>query len=390
MSRQCDFSQKKGANIVISVYESEERSFFNNGIKILKPLKALIYKQDNADYYLDLKDSINNLEYYQSGNILRASTPWGKQCFRIRNVCTQNNKIEIRAYHLFYDSENYIISDSYVVERNCNDALDHLNTATDNPSPFSTISDVPSVHNYRCVRKSLAEAIKDVLSRYGGHLVRDNWNIEIRQNIGEDRGVNLAYGKNIVNIKADEDWNNVCTKILPVGKDGLLLPELWLTYREDLYDIPYTKVVSFDQSEVNPEDCEDDEQKVDENKYKEALINNLRVKANNYLNENCVPKVSYTLNAYLKNVSDIGDKIYVRHPKCKLELVTNVSALEFDVNLQRITKVEFGNFKSKHLGNLVESFDKKITEKVDKKVDDSTANLRRELTEAIKFAPRTY
>ena len=367
---------------MISVYTSDERSFAHNGIKILKPLKALIYKQDNADYYLDLKDSINNLDYYQSGNILRVSTPWGKQCFRIKNVSIQNNKVEVRAYHLFYDSENYIISDSYVVERNCNDALDHLNTATDNPSPFSTISDVPSIHNYRCVRKSLAEAIKDVLSRYGGHLVRDNWNIEIRQNIGEDRGVNLAYGKNIVNIKADEDWNNVCTKVLPVGKDGLLLPEIWLTYREDLYDIPYTKVVSFDQSEVNPEDYEDDEQKVDENKYKEALINNLRVKANNYLNENCVPKVSYTLNAYLKNVSDIGDKIYVRHPKCKLELVTNVSALEFDVNLQRITKVEFGNFKSEHLGNLVESFDKKITEKVDKKVDDSTANLRRELTEA--------
>ena len=66
-----NFLQKEGANIVISVYESEKKPFFNNGIKILKPLKALIYKQDNADYYLDLKDSINNLEYYQSGNILR-------------------------------------------------------------------------------------------------------------------------------------------------------------------------------------------------------------------------------------------------------------------------------------------------------------------------------
>ncbi len=269
-----------------------------------------------------------------------------------------------------------------MVERNCNDALDNLNTATDNISPFKTISDVPSIHNYRCVRKSLGEAVEDVLKRWGGHLIRDNWNVEIRQNIGEDRGVNLIYGKNIVNIKADEDWSNVCTKIMPVGKDGLLLPELWLTYCENLYDIPYTKVVSFDQSEVNPEAYEDDEQKVDEIKYKEALINNLRVKANNYLNENCVPKVSYTLNAYLKNVSDIGDKIYVEHPKCKLELVTNIVALEFDVISQRITKVEFGNFKSENLGNLVESFDKKITEKVDKKVDDSTANLRRELTEA--------
>lgn len=367
---------------MISVYPADETSFSSNGIKILKPLKALIFKQDNGDYYLDLKDSLDYLKYYQSGNIIRAPTPWGKQCFRIRNVSIENNKIEARAYHLFYDSENYIIADSYVVEKNCNDALDHLNTATDSPSPFTTISDIPSIHNYRCVRKSLAEAVKDVTLRWGGHLVRDNFKIEIRQNIGEDRNVDLIYGKNIVNIEADEYWNDVCTKIMPVGKDGLLLPEKWLTYREDIYDIPYTKVISFDQSDVNPEDYEDAEQKVDEDKYKEALINNLRVKANNYLSENCVPKVNYTLNAYLKNVSDIGDKIYVEHPKCKLELITSVISLEFNVISQRITKIEFGNFESEHLGNLIETFNKKITERVDKKVDDSTANLRRELTEA--------
>ncbi|MGN1044320.1 MAG: phage tail spike protein [Acutalibacteraceae bacterium] len=367
---------------MISVYTSNETSFVRNGIKILKPLKALIFKQDNGEYYLDLKDSIDNFEYYQSGNIIRVPTPWGKQCFRIKNVSIQNNKVEVRAHHLFYDAENYIIADSYVVERNCNDALDHLNTATDNPSPFTAISDVPNIHNYRCVRKSLAEAIKDVLERWGGHLVRDNRKIEIRQTIGKDRGLNLVYGKNIVNIKADEDWSNVCTKIMPVGRDGLLLPETWLTYREDLYDIPYTKVVSFDQSNVNPEDYENAEQKVDEAKYKEALINDLRVKANNYLNENCVPKADYVLSEYLKGVSDIGDTIYVKHPKCKLELITKVISLEFDVILQRITKLEFGNFKSGNLGNLIETFDKKITESVDKKVDDSTANLRRELTEA--------
>ncbi len=369
---------------MISVYEPNETSFVSNGIKILKPLKALIFKQDNGEYYLDLKDSIDNFEYYQSGNIIRVPTPWGKQCFRIKNVSVQNNKVEVRAHHLFYDAENYIIADSYVVERDCNDALDHLNTATDNPSPFTTISDVPSIHNYRCVRKSLAEAIKDVLSRWGGHLVRDNRKIEIRQNIGKDRGLNLVYGKNIVNIKADEDWSNVCTKIMPVGRDGLILPEVWVAYREDLYDIPYTKVVSFDQGGINPEDYEDAEQKVDETKYKEAIVNDLRVKANNYLNENCVPKADYVLSEYLKDVSDIGDVIYVKHPKCKLDLVTRVISLEFDVILQRITKLEFGNFKAGNLGNLIETFDKKITESVDKKVDDSTANLRRELTEATE------
>lgn len=367
---------------MISAFPPDETLFSDNGIKILKPLKAVILKEDNGDYYLDLRDNLDYLEYYQSGNILRVATPWGKQCFRIKNVSVQNNKIDIRAYHLFYDSENYIIADSYVVERNCNDALDHLNMATDTPSPFTTISDVPTIHNYRCVRKSLAEAVKDVVGRWGGHLVRDNWKIEIRQEVGQDRGVDLLYGKNIVNIKSDENWGNVCTKLMPVGKDGLLLPEKWLTYREELYDIPHTKVISFEQENINPEDYEDDEQKVDGEKYREALLNDLRIKGEAYLNQNCVPLVNYTLDAYLKDVSDVGDKIYVEHPKCKLEIVTSVISLEFNVISQRITKVEFGNFKTGNLENLLNTFDTKINKKVEKTVGDSTANLRRELTEA--------
>jgi phage-related protein len=45
--------------------------------------------------------------------------------------------------------------------------------------------------------------------------------------MGQDRGVVLSYGKNIINIQADENWSEVVTKLLPVGKDGLLLPETY-------------------------------------------------------------------------------------------------------------------------------------------------------------------
>lgn len=69
---------------MISVYESNETSFVSNGIKILKPIKALIYKQDNGEYYLDLKDSIDNFEYYQSGNITRVPTPWANSASELK------------------------------------------------------------------------------------------------------------------------------------------------------------------------------------------------------------------------------------------------------------------------------------------------------------------
>ena len=365
---------------MISVYDSTEKSFATNGIKILKPLKALIRKEDNGDYYIDLKDKIDFIDYYQAGLIIRVPTPWGYQAFRLTNPNIENNKITARAYHVYFDSQNYIIKDSYVVDKNCNDALDHLNMACDITSPFTTISDITTVNSYRCVRKSLEEAISDVIDRWGGHLVRDNYNIAIRENIGQDRGVTLAYAKNISKITQKENWDNVVTKILPVGKDGLLLPETYLELEEDLYDIPYTKVVSFDQNDITEENYTVDGV-LDTEAYNDALEEDLRHQATTYLEENKIPQVNYSVSAYLKDVSDVGDTIYVKHPKCKIDITTNVIAIEYDCIQEKYTKIEFGNFKSK-LKNLIQDITSNITEEVDKSNTETVAKLQTELQDA--------
>lgn len=365
---------------MISVYDSTEKSFATNGNKILHPRKALIRKEDNGDYYLDLKDKIDYLEYYQAGLIIRVPTPWGYQAFRLTNPNIENDSITVRAYHVYFDSKNYIIKDSYVVDKNCNDALDHLNMACDTISPFTTISDVNSVNSYRCVRKSLEEAISKVVDRWGGHLVRDNFNIAIRSKIGQDRGVTLSYAKNISKITQKEVWDDVVTKILPVGKDGLLLPETYLELEEELYDIPYTKVVSFDQSEITEENYTIDSV-LDNDAYNTALINDLRYKANLYLDENKLPKVNYSVSAYINKVSDIGDTIYVKHPKCKIDLTTNVIAIEYDCIQEKYTKIEFGNFKNK-LKNLIQDISTNITSEVEKSNAETVAKLQTELQDA--------
>ena len=367
--------------MMISIYPSNETAFADNGIKILKPLSVVLRKEDNGAYYLDLKDTVDSIEYYQSGNIVRVPTPWGNQCFRLANPSIEKKKITCRAYHIYFDASNYIIADSYVVDKDCNDALDHLNSATDITSPFTTLSDISSIYSYRCIRKSLEEAISDVIDKWGGHLVRDNHAIEIRQSIGQDRGVTLSYGKNITDIKADEDWSNVVTKLMPVGKDGLLLPEVWLEYSTALYDIPYTKVVTFEQNDIDQKDYQTADGDDDVEAYNAALVSDLRQQGLAYLNANLTPNVNYTLSAYLKNISDIGDTVYVKHPKCKIDLVTNVIALEYNVISERFTKVEFGNFKST-LGNLLSNIDSKISVAVAKSAGNTTAKLQTELTSA--------
>lgn len=366
---------------MICVYPSDEKLFDNNGIKVLHPLRALIRKEDNGDYYLDLKDTVDNIQYYQAGTIVRVNTPWGYQGFRLSNPRIENKKISCRAYHLYFDSANYIIEDSYVVDKNCNDALDHLNMATDITSPFTTLSDVPTINSYRCVRHSLEEAISVLIERWGGHLVRDNFNIEIRNTIGQDRGVVLSYAKNITSIKADEIWDDVVTKIMPVGKDGLLLPEKYLEVSDDLYDIPYSKVIDFSQDMVEEDNYKDENGNLNEEAYNNALIENLRTQGIMYLQDNKLPKVNYSISAYLKNVSDIGDTIYVKHPKCNIDLITNVIAIEYDCLQEQYTKIEFGNFKN-NLKNIINNVTNTVTEEVNKNTSENYAKLSKELTDA--------
>ena len=196
---------------MIKVYDSNEKLFATNGIKILTPLKAEITKIDNGDYYIELKDLIENIDYYQKGMIVRVDTPWGVQGFRCDNPSISNNKIECKAWHVSYDSENYIIKDAYAVDKNCNDTLNHFNDNTDTTSPFNVFSDISTIMSSRAVRKSLFEVFTWLIGadKFGGHWYRDNFTFGIKNTIGEDRGVVLAYQKNITDIQMSENWDDV-------------------------------------------------------------------------------------------------------------------------------------------------------------------------------------
>ena len=372
---------------MIKLFEATDKLYTSNGDKIILPLKAKVHKEDNGDFYINVEAPLSYIDDLVPNNILVANTPQGDQPFRITNVENTRTKIKAKAYHVFYDSKNYLIQDSYVVDKNCNDALDHLNNSTDNTSPFTTISDITKIASYRCVRKSLYEAIQILLERYGGHLTRDNWTIGIRASIGQDNGVTIRYGKNLKDIKATYNWDSVCTKLLPVGKDGLLLNSADPTASVYLqsttqYEIPYTKTVSFDQSNIVEDDYKDEETgELDEDAYKQALVNDLAEKGQNYLATNSIPVVNYTLSANVEKVSDIGDTIEVVDEKLGINITTNIISFEYDCILDKYTQIEFGNF-TPTLSGLMNS----ITSQTQQIVDESTATLQITLGQELEDA----
>ena len=364
---------------MIKLFDTTDNLFNSNGDKVIQPTLAIVHKEDNGAFTLEIEAPLSYVDDLVSNKILVANTPQGYQAFRITNVEKTRTKIRLTAYHVFYDSANYVIEDSYVVDKNCNYALDHLNNATDNPSPFTTSSDIGTIASYRCVRKSLYEAIQVVLERWGGHLVRDNFNIQIKTTIGNDNGVTVRYGKNLKNISAQYNWDNVVTKLMAVGYDGLLLPEKYVE-GVNQYDIPYTKVVSFDQSNINQDDFIIDGE-LDEVAFQNALIGDLRQKAQAYLTEYSIPQVNYTLDANLERITDVGDIIEVIDEKLGIELLTNLIAFDYDCLLEQYKQVQFGNFKP-----TLDNFINTINESTQQLIDENNATIQVTINDSLANA----
>lgn len=368
---------------MIKLFKSTDLTFDSNGDKIINATKAIVHKEDNGEFYLDFECDLSYINDIVENNILVANTPQGDQAFRIGNVSKTKYKISTKAKHVFYDSQNYLIADSYVVDKDCAGAMYHLNAATEPTSPFATFSDITAVGSFRCVRKSLYEALKTVQERWGGHFIRDNFSIGLRSEIGVDSDVVVRYRKNIQDITCEENWDDVVTKLLPVGKDGILLNKLdpnrsvYLTAAKQ-YDVPFTKTVSFSQDNINEEEFTDEEGVLDEVAYYTALIEDLERQGEEYLLENSVPKISYTLKANLETITDIGDKIKVIHEPLKLSLTASVIAYNYNCILKKYTELSFGNFGKTLTGLLSD-----ITDATNEAITEQTNYLQTAFSDEI-------
>lgn len=361
---------------MIKLFQPSDKLFSSNGDVVILPIKAKVHKEDNGDYYLDIVTGLEYAEFIAEGAILVADTPQGEQAFRVTNPQKDMHKITARAWQVFYDTENYVITDYQFENKDLAEILAELNDHATPESPFTTFTDEPFFGTGRFTMTSLYDAIIELINGFGGHLIRDNFSFGINQSIGADNGVTVEYRKNLKELSCSEVWDNVVTKILPVGKDGIMLDAVDTTESIYIdapiqYDIPYCKIVQFEQ-DINQEDYETEEA------YTLALVNDLRQQATAYLNVNCIPQVNYTLKANLERLTDVGDIIEVRDHRLGIDILTNVISFDYDCILGKYTEIEFGNALPK-LSNLVSTITADASKGVDAKVAQATAPIQQDI-----------
>lgn len=318
---------------MIKIFNATDTDFKTAGNIIINPLYCHEIKKKSLNgWYIEVEIPIKYKEYIEADKlcVVKTKSKLKPQAFRINDSITYTNrKIKFTAEHVMFDSRRYVLLDVRPTNLNGQNGLKYVNERTDKTSPFSIDSNVENVNTAYFIRKTLLESWQVFEERWGGVFEADNWDISFKQSIGKDNGETIVYGKNMQGFEIFEDWSNVCTKILPVGYDGLLLPEIYLE-SETQYEISYTKIVDFQT------DLEAEEQT------ETNLLLELRNNASKYLEENCVPKVSYTVNSNVNNELEIGDTIKVLHPF--VNIFTEVLEYEYDLISEKVKSLTFGNY----------------------------------------------
>ena len=252
----------------MKIYPSDTIDFTNNGYGFLTDvLSANVVEELNGDYNLVFTYVLNGAlsEYIVQDNIVRCKVEGGTfQPFRIKRVIKDFTKIEVYAQHIFYDLLNNFVLDTAPTNLTCQSFGAWVLSKTNFETNFNYYSDITNTASARYVRRNPIEVIlgdieNSMINIFGGDIERDNFTIKQLAQRGSSTGEKLVIGKNVKEIKITTDNSNVITRLLPLGFDGLMLPE---NYVDSLnignYLTPRIAKEEFQNIKYDPESTEED------------------------------------------------------------------------------------------------------------------------------------
>ena len=301
-------------------------------------------------------------------NIVATPAPGiqSRQGFRITEITTTlDGLLEITAHHVFYDLAANLIADTYVVNKTAVDALKQLLDAANSKHGFTaSSSDTSTRASARIVRQSLAAAILDTkaensfVSRWGGELAFDNWHIHHTHRRGKDHGVVIRDRKNLTGYESALDYTTVVTRILPVGYDGLLLPELYVdSPRIGDYIAPRIKVIRYGSVKAikDAEKPREDELPLTQAYEKLRQLAKAEYATRHVDQPHCAYKISFVDLASTKEYEGfrdletvaLGDTVTVRHDNLNVALTARAIAYDYDPLAGEYISIELGSTAGK-------------------------------------------
>ena len=348
---------------MIEIYLKSNTNYKGNGNITLNPTSC-IYKDSEKELTLEhFLDEEGRWKYIDFENVIAAEENGKKKLYRIYNVVRSLYSVTAYARPIFYDLADKVLLDVRPTNKLGEEALNIILQDT----PFTGHSNLTTVSTSYYIRKNIVEALlsddeNSFLNRWGGEFYCENFDVYINDRIGSDNGVRVEFGYNLNEIEEDINIENVVTRIIPVGFNGIMLEGItpWVDSPIiNKYTQPKMRVIEF--SDIKVKENSDDEEGFNTiEEAREELI-----KQCNLLYENGIdkPTVNYKIDMInLANTTEYenfkmlvnvnkGDTITCYIPHLDIDVKARVIDYERDLITREYNSIE--------LGNSVEDFFKK-------------------------------
>ena len=357
---------------MITVHDRTATTFTTTGLGVLdrEIISPIVTEELGGEFSLTFTYPADGpaAQHLILENVVAAPVPGleQRQGFRISEVVTTlDGFFEVNAFHVFYDLAANLIADTYVVNKTAKGALTQILGAANTKHGFTaTSSDTVTRSSARLVRMPIAVALMDAgednsfASRWGGELARDNFHIHHVPMRGANHGVVIRDRKNLTGFESAIDFSTVVTRILPVGYDGLLLPELYVdSPKLGDYVVPRIRVIRYGQVKAitDKDNPREGELPLDQAHAQLRRLAAAEFSAKHVDEPSASYKIRFTDLSQTREYADlarletveIGDTVTVRHADLGVALTARVVAYAYNPLALQYISVELGTVARK-------------------------------------------
>ncbi len=333
------------------LYDASETEFEHNGLGVLSDcVDCHVTEVKNGEFELQFTYPVNGIHFdeIKSRCIIKAKPNQiaEPQLFRIyaqRKVMRKN--VVFSAEHISYDLGGYPVSPFKATS--AISAVSALSEKAVSAHGFSFWTDKGDTGDFSVpAPASTRSALGGIVETYGGEIEYDNFSVKLHNKRGENRGVSIRYGKNLTDLRQEENCSAIFTAVYPYwidanGENLVELPEKTIDCK-GTYSFARVKTLNMSSSFRS-----------------KPTVDELREAAEKYIEENGVgvPDVSLTVSfaaleqsseyenlAVLERVN-LCDTVNVEFPQMGVSATAEAVELVYNVLLDRVESVTLGSVR---------------------------------------------
>lgn len=212
------------------LYESTETAFASNGIgRLVDCISCLVTEERNGIFEVEFQYPVDGKLYNEitEGRIISVThdDTRTRQPFIIyRRSAPINGIVTFNAHHVSYNLSHCILQP--FTATSVADAFSQMASKSITPCAFTFWTDKATSGNFAVtvpisIKEILGGVQGSILDVYGsGEYAWDKYTVRLYQNRGQNSGVTIRYGKNLVDLTQERDASGVYNSVIPYWSNG--------------------------------------------------------------------------------------------------------------------------------------------------------------------------